>query len=354
MYNNNLEGNIIKFNDSAHRAFYMLSCHRLFKILLVVDKESKLCGVITKTDFGFEWNMSCFELDGRTAFDVCSKSFTSIPPSEGRYTLARDIFATKNIQNIPVVDDNGFPVDIISRWQALFLDYYKSGSLEIYQYARNIMDAAKLAKDNGYDRISVIEFGVAGGTRLLICELYAIEIEKLTGVAIDMYGFDLGNGLNLSNDTRDHHEWVHKDDFPMDIGLLQGRLRKAKLILGDICDTAKTFLGIHSPAPIGAMMIDVDQYAPTAAILEMLFEDDKYFLPIIYMYFDDIHPHLEFQGEQLAIVEFNAKSQDIKISPEKVFERPTMKTCKRFNHEKFKSWYDKNNNRPPQMIPLRF
>jgi hypothetical protein len=68
--------------------------------------------------------------------------------------------------------------------------------------------------------------------------------------------------------------------------------------------------------PIGFVSVDVDQYVPTVAILEMLQGDDKHFLPIVSMYFDDVHDRMAFQGECLAISEFNKKSKTMKISPE--------------------------------------
>ena len=37
------------------------------------------------------------------------------------------------------------------------------------------------------------------------------------------------------------------------------------------------------------------------AILDMLLEDDKYFLPEVFLYFDDLNNNWEFQGEALAI-----------------------------------------------------
>ena len=101
---------------------------------------------------------------------------------------------------------------------------------------------------------------------------------------------------------------------------LKSSLRHAKLIDGDICETAKTFLN-DSVAPIGVMLIDVDVYRPTVAILDMLLEDDKYFLPEVVLYFDDLAPNWEFQGEALAIKEFNAKSENIKISPESTYDK---------------------------------
>ncbi len=56
-----------------------------------------------------------------------------------------------------------------------------------------ILNAAYLAKALGVGRISLIEFGVAGGNGLVSMELAADRIEKLLGVGIDVYGFDTGS-----------------------------------------------------------------------------------------------------------------------------------------------------------------
>ena len=93
------------------------------------------------------------------------------------------------------------------------------------------------------------------------------------------------------------------------------QLHDAQLVLGDIRDTAKTFLSEFDPAPI-ARSVDVDLYSPTISILDMLHGDDKWFTPIVTMFFDDVFVNLEFQGESLAIREFNEASQSMKISPE--------------------------------------
>ena len=54
----------------------------------------------------------------------------------------------------------------------------------------------------GYDRISVIEFGVAGGNGLVALESCARQAAELSGVAIDTYGFDTGTGLPKPTDVQ--------------------------------------------------------------------------------------------------------------------------------------------------------
>src|SRR3989442_47546 len=47
-------------------------------------------------------------------------------------------------------------------------------------------------KTLGYTRISVLEFGVAGGRGLLNLEYHAQPVESLLSIEIDVYGFDAG------------------------------------------------------------------------------------------------------------------------------------------------------------------
>ena len=76
-------------------------------------------------------------------------------------------------------------------------------ALERMPYAYICFNAAKLAKKLGYDRISVIEYGVGEGAGLLSLEEYTVEIKKIFGVQIDIYGFDTGQGLPKPTDYRD-------------------------------------------------------------------------------------------------------------------------------------------------------
>src|SRR5580698_9362331 len=72
---------------------------------------------------------------------------------------------------------------------------YGIGAVNRPNYAYLIYHAARLAKLLGHKSVSVVEFGVAGGDGLLAMEYHAENIEKLTGVGIELYGFDTGAGL---------------------------------------------------------------------------------------------------------------------------------------------------------------
>src|SRR4051812_6870835 len=62
-------------------------------------------------------------------------------------------------------------------------------------YAYGVYWSAFLARQLGVPRISVIEFGVAGGRGLVALENASAEIERELGVGIDVYGFDSGGGM---------------------------------------------------------------------------------------------------------------------------------------------------------------
>jgi hypothetical protein len=316
--------------ESAHKAFYYLSRFQNHKTVIVVNSEGSAVGILTPGDLSRNepWLASRYALtggqvvghrcyDGKTVGDICNRDFKYIRADEDKYTAGRNIFADAGLKilDIPVLNDDGIAVDIFARWQAFYKEYLETHRLQRMWYAEPIMQAAQLARKKGYSAISAIEFGVGGGTGLVLAELYAKETARLTGVAIDVYGFDLGTGLPEVSGI-DKIEYWKQGDYAMDISALQGQLRNAKLILGDIGDTVKTFFKDYSPAPIGAMFVDVDLYSSTLPVLDMLLEDDAHFLPTVYMCFDDLYCSGDYSGEWLAIKEFNAKSANSKIVPE--------------------------------------
>ena len=106
----------------------------------------------------------------------------------------------------------------------------------------------------------------------------------------------------------------------MDYEKLKNKLQKTKLVIGDLKDTSKTFFEKYSPAPIGAIFHDLDFYSSTKIALNLFKENNKFFLPRIFNYFDDIvgteiELYNDYTGERLAIKEFNDENKDIKISP---------------------------------------
>ena len=120
----------------------------------------------------------------------------------------------------------------------------------------------------------------------------------------------------------------------MDLGKLKKKLTCTKLIIGDVNVTLNTFFEKNSPAPIGAIFHDLDYYYSTLNSFKVFDNDEKYYLPRIYNYFDDIlrtelEMYNEFSGELLAIENFNSKNPQKKLT----LNRNLITT----NHEKWRS-----------------
>jgi len=197
-------------------------------------------------------------------------------------------------------------VQTINRWSAVDRPNYLAG----------VLAAADMAKADGINETSVIEFGVAGGGGLVKLQEYAELVEKQTGVKIFVFGFDTGEGLPvLCNDYRDHPDQWKVSDYRMDVSKLQARLTpRTQLYLGKISDTLPNFIADNHP-PVGFVACDVDLYSSTSDVLKIFYSPGKRTLRRVFMYFDDldfIFNH-RFAGEWLAIDEFNRDHPLVKI-----------------------------------------
>lgn len=195
---------------------------------------------------------------------------------------------------------------------------YRIDALARMHYAYIMHQAARLASKLGQDRISVLEFGVAGGNGLLIMEQYAEALERQFPVTFEIYGFDTGSGLPAPKDYRDLPYHWQQGFFAMDQDRLRSRLQRSKLVLGDVAETCRTFFEDFTPAPIGAVAHDLDFYSSTAAGLKLFDAAPEHLLPRIFCYFDDtvgtdIELYSDHVGERLAINEFNAERELRKI-----------------------------------------
>lgn len=193
------------------------------------------------------------------------------------------------------------------------------GAVDRPPYAYCVYQAAMLAKQLAYADISVIEFGVAGGNGLLALETYAVEVGRELGINIEVYGFDTADGLPASSDYRDLLYHWKSGFFGMNEEHLRDSLRHATIIKGDVRQTVPSFVDTHRPAPIAAVMHDLDYYSSTAAGLQLFDVDERYRLPRIFCYFDDIigseiELYNDFTGERLAIREFNHERTTKKLS----------------------------------------
>jgi hypothetical protein len=192
------------------------------------------------------------------------------------------------------------------------------GAVDRPNYGYCVYNAALLAKKLGHQRISVLEFGVAGGNGLLNLECHAQEVFRSLGVEVEIFGFDTGEGLPQPIDYRDLPYHWKKGFFKMDVPKLQSKLKQARLVLGNVEHTSKTFFAEYKPAPIGAIIYDLDFYSSTAAALKMLEADPKHYLPRVFSYFDDtigseIELYNDYTGQRLAINEFNQTHDKIKL-----------------------------------------
>lgn len=317
------------------------------KTIFVVDKKGKLLGYYNAEHTQLRYDE---KIKHSNIKDICRRDVKYVRIHDDLYKEASLIFAEHStISILPIVNDEMVVVDLLYRFQCFYREYYyshinkcpKKDFFPYAHYAHCIYETAKLAKHCGYKNVSILEFGVAGGNGLLSCELHAKEISRLFDVAFTIYGFDLGKGLPHSEDPRDIVELFAVGDYPMDIERLQKKLRHATLVLGDIRETVPAFLSREDPSPIGCMFVDVDYYSSTVPILNLLEREHDFFLPIVHMYFDDIFEDKQFQGQALAIKEFNERNTSIKISPEFLnwthdnWQFRRIKQCARFGHPKY-------------------
>jgi hypothetical protein len=197
------------------------------------------------------------------------------------------------------------------------LDY---GTIDRAHYGHCMLQSAMLARKLGHSRISCIEFGVAGGAGLVAMERHAEAVHAETGVEVVVFGFDTGKGMPAPQDYRDLPYLFQPGYFAMDVPKLKARLNSAKLILGDVAQTVRGFAEQENPPPIGFIAFDLDYYSSTLTALKIFETSHRYVLPRVACYFDDMVGDIdwaynEFTGELLAIKEFNAEHENIKIAP---------------------------------------
>jgi hypothetical protein len=186
-------------------------------------------------------------------------------------------------------------------------------------YSYCVYHAAILAKKLGHKSFSVIEFGVAGGNGILFLEKFCQKIKSELNIDIQIYGFDLKNGLMKSKDYKDLPYWFKEGFYSMDETKLKNLLKNSQLILGDVKETVKNFFHQYNPAPIGVILNDLDYYSSTINSFDIFNAEDSNYLPRVFCYFDDIignenEMYNPYSGELLAIEEFNKKFENKKIT----------------------------------------
>lgn len=147
-------------------------------------------------------------------------------------------------------------------------------------YVWGVLQGVALAKVLGYPRVSVIEFGVAGGAGLLSLERIAELVEQMVNIKIEVHGFDSGKGLPIIKDYRDMPYLWAEGFFPMEKGKLLERLNRAQLHMGLVELTVPEFL--QGPvAPVAFISFDLDMYTSTRQALSLLNGDPDRLLPRI-------------------------------------------------------------------------
>ena len=193
-------------------------------------------------------------------------------------------------------------------------------------YAYGLYHSALLAQRLGHARITALEFGVAGGNGLVALENLAEKIENEVGIQVDTVGFDSGDGLPSTDeaDYRDLPYFWQKGFYKMDVDKLRKKLKRSRLVLGDVRDTLKPFLNEFrnaGSAPIAFISFDLDYYSSTVAALRLFDEAEApHLLPRTFVYFDDVigasgELYNEYTGQLLAIREFNASNEEMKLLP---------------------------------------
>lgn len=215
---------------------------------------------------------------------------------------------------------------LLLRWLDRRLDLFsystklEIGSIERPHYGHGVLHAALLAKRLGHSAVTAIEFGVAGGNGLLNLQMHAERVTKETGVQVAIYGFDTGAGMPPPLDYRDIPYLWQAGYFRMDQEKLRSRIGKAKLIIGNVGQTVRSFCEAENPPPIGFISFDLDYYSSTLSAMQIFTANHKHVLPRVACYFDDMVGDIdwaynEFTGELLAISEFNEAHPSIKIAP---------------------------------------
>ena len=185
-------------------------------------------------------------------------------------------------------------------------------------YSYGMLNAAKLSKSLGIDKISVLEFGTASGAGLLEMEKIAKLIHRETGVRIEVYGFDLMSGLPHTSDFKDQVYFWPPGLFNVISKKYTKKLKNSKIVIGDVSITTQSFIEIYNPAKIGFISFDLDYYSSTKAALNIFNFDYAHYLPRVECYMDDtgsfeLLSASTHTGVLAAISEFNAKSENTKV-----------------------------------------
>lgn len=248
------------------------------------------------------------------------------PPVRACFNLAQRVAAMDDHDNGDGENQNWTSTsEYLNYWQRKVVDEVQSelGHINLPgtapgrpHYVRGALSGVYLARALGLKRVSVIEFGVAGGNGLVALEVIAEKVRDLWGVDIDVYGFDTGHGYPKPTDYRDTPNLFEETDYPMDVEKLRKRLKKAQLVLGAVESTVPSFIQSR-PFPVAFASFDMGMYSATSRALKLFEAPQEMLLPRVQCYFVGVlgHSFSDFTGDRLAISEFNAAQPLRKISP---------------------------------------
>ena len=181
-------------------------------------------------------------------------------------------------------------------------------------YETILLESALEAKRLNYKEITILELGTGSGNGIFSLIKYKKKIEKYCKIKINIYGFDTGNGLPKLKSKFDLSFLWHEGQFKQNFDL--NALKEAKIFSGEVKDEIDEFIKLN-PKNISAIFFDMDLYSSTTDFLNQINKIEKFLSPRVLCYFDDVfntfHHINEFNGEILAINEFNKLNNNIKI-----------------------------------------
>jgi hypothetical protein len=182
-------------------------------------------------------------------------------------------------------------------------------------YLWGAVQGVNLAKALGLSRVSLIEFGVAGGNGLTALESAAEKLQPAFNIEIDVHGFDAIAGMPKATDNRDTPNLWREGFYPMDPEKLRDRLQKARLHLGLVEETVPLFIE-SKPAPVAFIGFDLCFHSSTLKAFRIFDAHQSLLLPRVHCFFRNILGRTfgDHNGERLAMSDFNASHESRKIS----------------------------------------
>lgn len=270
-------------------------------------------------------------------------------------------------------------------WNTLALS---GGGVRYPWYSFGLASACREAKALGLDKISALEFGVAGGNGLMALSAAAKQCTIEFGIEVHVLGFDSGLGMPNHQGFVDAPYLWKQGDFRMDAEALRDTMPKStNVIIGDVSDSVRLYLSkaehesisnvsnghevseieekpssprtllrseerFDTSAPIAFVSFDLDYYSSTKAALQIF--RGAPCLPRVWTYFDDLDFISRQTGEWLAIDEFNSEMKGERFISEVALSMPSwvnwghrMRILHNYNH----AMYNKPLN-GDQQLPL--